>query len=138
MNCTADRVIAVTDPLMKYTLPTIPILFALFLSTACQPDLSANKTIAGEWEGINWVIQGEPNSLSPGQVKFTFTLPDTYTATNSGKTEKGVYRLDDDILYTTAEGLLQIKVRLERPDPDTLIMHMNRSGVEEVLTLVKR
>lgn len=137
MNCTAEVVRnSFYLYIMKHYL--ILVVVGVALLSGCKPDLSANKTIAGTWEGVNWVIQGEPNSLSPGQVQFTFTPPEAYTASNGGQTEKGVYRLDGDILYTTAEGLLQIKVRLERPDPDTLIMHMNRSGVEEVLTLVKR
>jgi hypothetical protein len=119
----------------------IPLLVSGLLLTwlpSCSDKLARNHLLEGEWTGVSWIIQGQPAGVDPARVRFSFMLPDRYSATLGDQVESGRYYLDQQRLYTTAEGQLEKKVGFELPHPDTLVMIMNRVGREELLTLARQ
>lgn len=116
----------------------LPSLAIAFLVTACSDRTSRNHELEGTWTGVSWTVKGQASDPDPYRAVFTFSLPDRYTASFGQQQESGTYYLDRHRLYTTAEGQLEKKVGMERPDPDTLVLLMNRMGTEEVLILARQ
>lgn len=116
------------------------ILTALAVSIiSCKEKaLPPNAAIQGDWKAIAWEVQGVPAAIEGDEVIFTFALPDAYTATFGEQKETGIYRVEQDKLYTTAINQMEKMVGLRHPHPDTLILDMNRQGTQEALILVKR
>ncbi|MCF8239579.1 MAG: hypothetical protein K9I85_15560 [Saprospiraceae bacterium] len=116
-------------------------LLLLVLSVvSCTSDLERAEQIAGEWQGVRWVTEGQPVTDDPSKVIFIFHLPDQYAAIFGSQDEKGTFRVNDGRLYTQsdAEGAAPMMVRFERPQQDTLTLKMNRGGRVETLVLGRR
>ncbi len=117
------------------------LLLVLFLIIfSCASDAERAEQIAGEWQGVRWVTEGQPVTDDPKQVVFIFELPDRYAAIYGSQDEKGTFKVNDGRLYTQSDeaGTAPMMVRFERPQDDTLTLKMNRGGRIETLVLGRR
>lgn len=93
--------------------------------------------IIGNWQGTEWLVNGLP--IEDGaNTSFSFTEKGDYTFTNSGNVEKGTYKVENDMLFTTPANEQEIMVKITRLTKDSLVFYMNRSGRPESLTLIKK
>ena len=114
-------------------------LFSFFLLTlllSCTQSEN-DKLIIGQWTGIEWLIEGQPSTHTPGDAIFTFDSLGLYTFTYQDNTEKGSYYIANNQLFTTPEGGIKMMVKIPKLTRDTLIFDMNRGGQSEKLTLVR-
>jgi hypothetical protein len=51
--------------------------------------------------------------------------------------EKGTYYINGNELFTTPDGGTKMMVKLDKLTTDSLVMHMNRGGTSETLTLIR-
>ena len=118
------------------------ILSALILSAlvGCKQDDSKKQLIFGKWQGTAWTVAGKDSGRDAKSVNFEFKNDDTYSASFGGQGEKGVFKLTEDKLYTTADAGNKIEkmVKLSTLTADTIVMDMNRVGDSEQLILVKK
>ncbi|MCB0651594.1 MAG: hypothetical protein KDC85_10000 [Saprospiraceae bacterium] len=112
------------------------IIFLSIIFTHCTNENKAQ--LLGEWQGLSWVVEGQQSSRNAEAVQFSFLENGEYSGSWGDKTEKGVFSLDADKLYTTEEGKLKKMVKIEFTGSDTLVFHMNRMGTEEQLILVRK
>ncbi|RYY86025.1 MAG: hypothetical protein EOO15_15520 [Chitinophagaceae bacterium] len=112
-------------------------LLASFILFACTTTENAKK-IAGSWRGAAWTSNGQPIGQDPAVIAFTFGADGNYTYVNAGITERGLYQVQDNDVYTKPEGGEEIKVHIASITKDTLVFEMNRSGAPELLTLVRK
>ena len=115
------------------------VVFFLFIA-ACVSDVERAEQVAGEWQGVRWITEGQPVTDDPSQVIFVFELPDQYAAIYGSQDEKGTFKVNDGRLYTQSdeENAAPMLVRFERPHVDTLTLKMNRGGRMETLVLGRR
>ncbi len=104
---------------------------------SCQGDTKNNKLILGKWQGISWESNGKPLDRNVQTTKFVFTNSNTYTFENNGNIQYGTYKVENDNLFTTPKNELEMMVKIATISNDTLVFDMNRSGLEERLTLIK-
>jgi hypothetical protein len=118
------------------------VLSTLLLAAlaSCKQDDSKKQLLFGQWQGATWTVAGKNVGRDAKAVSFEFKNDDTYAAAWGGQGEKGVFRLDGDKLYTTADAANKIEkmVKLSTITADTVVMDMNRVGDSEQLTLVKK
>ena len=93
--------------------------------------------IIGNWRATEWLINGNPSANNVADTKFSFSDKETYTYTNSGLTEKGTYKVENDMLFTTPEHQAEIMVKIMKLTKDSLVFDMNRSGQVETMTLLR-
>lgn len=114
-------------------------LMIIILSVIFTHCTNENKAqLLGEWKGLSWVVEGQPSARNAEAVQFSFLENGEYSGSWGDKTEKGVFSLDADKLYTTEQGKLKKMVKIEFTGSDTLVFHMNRMGTEEQLILVRK
>ncbi len=109
----------------------------LLLVASCSSDEERKKKIQGEWRGVSWVIDESSYEYSVDGVMFSFSDDGYYHATLGEHAEAGTYRFRGQNLLTRAEGMSEMGVRILRFETDTLVLHMNRSGQLETLTLAR-
>lgn len=114
------------------------ILTTLLVTILAACNNENHEKIIGQWQGFSWVIEGNESGNNAEAVQFTFSEDKQYEGSWGQKSEKGVFRMDRDKLYTTEEGKLEKMVRIEYLGSDTLVFHMNRMGTEEHLFLVRK
>ena len=119
---------------LKYFLRTLPI----FLFVCSCIDTKNHKLIVGNWYATEWLINGKPSEANVKNTSFTFNDKGEYTFVNSGYTEKGTYKIEKDMLFTTPKGEQEMMVRIAKLTADSLVFNMNRGGQPETLTLLKR
>ena len=108
-----------------------------FILNSCTN--SENKSrLAGEWQGVKWLVGGNPSNYDVKQVHFKFAMDGGYSSDFGGDKEKGTYIVRDDKLYTTPDDQLEIMVKIAELTKDTLVFDMNRSGQAEILTLIRK
>ncbi|WP_165917292.1 lipocalin family protein [Flaviaesturariibacter aridisoli] len=112
------------------------ILATLLLGSCTTTDNA--KKIEGNWRGASWLRDGQPFGQDASAITFTFDANGNYTYTNSGQQEKGLYKLDDNNLYTTPAGGQDIMVKIVKLTADSLVFDMNRAGVSETMTLLRK
>ncbi|MCI5083093.1 MAG: hypothetical protein MRY78_15440 [Saprospiraceae bacterium] len=113
------------------------LLLFSFLLWSCQTEKD-DAQIIGNWQGVAWAVDGQLSDRDVSSVQFNFETDGTYSAQFGSQLEEGKFRLAGDQLFTTAEGMKEKMVRLSKVTPDTIVMDMNRQGVAEELTLVKK
>ena len=116
---------------------TILLLVSLFF-TSCHLMVTDNKQIFGHWSGIEWLSEGSPSSYDPEDASFTFNEDGDYTFQYGSNIEKGKYTFNNNQLFTTPEGGIRMMVKVIRMENDTLVFDMNRGGVAERLTLIRK
>ncbi len=122
----------------------IQLFFLLALLSplaACknEPDPNLEK-ILGKWQASVWLLAGKDSGRDASAVNFEFRNDGSYAASMGAQAEKGVFKIEGDKLYTTADGPTKIQkmVKLSRIAADTLIMDMNRQGDAEQLVLLRK
>jgi len=114
---------------------SILLLSSILILFSCSTE-NQNEKVQGKWTGVSWTVNGQPSGRD--NVVFQFNADDTYSvALGTQAAEAGTYKLKGSKLYSTETGKKQKVVEISIPAPDTMIMHMNRAGDEEMLTLVK-
>jgi hypothetical protein len=93
--------------------------------------------IIGNWKGTKWLVNDQPSGRNAEAVKFSFDDRGNYTYDYSGISERGIYRIENDKLYTTAKDQLEIMVKISKLSKDNLIFDMGRSGQLETLFLIR-
>ncbi len=101
-------------------------------------DLKNNKLIIGNWQGAEWLVNGQPSENNPLVTSFSFNDKGEYSFTYSGTVEKGSYKVENNMLFTTATGQQEIMVYIKNLTTDSLVFDMNRGGQAETLTLLKK
>lgn len=118
----------------KYT----GFMFALFLLlTQCKTVNDKNPMLIGSWEGVEWLVEGQPSGQDATQVGFEFLENGAYSARFGADQQSGVWRTDGNKLYTTEQGKKEIMVKILQLDAQVLQFEMNRGGQQETLKLAK-
>ena len=114
----------------------------LFLSTiliiAACGNTENNKLIIGNWQGVKWVVGGQPSQNMASLTSFSFDSSGAYTYQYGNSQETGTYKVANDELYTTPKNEMEIMVKIKKLSQDTLVFEMNRGGQAEELTLVRK
>jgi Lipocalin-like domain len=108
-----------------------------FVFANCKQD-DKKPLLIGKWQGVSWKVNGKEADRNVKSVRFEFNTNDSYATSFDGQSEKGVFRLSGDKLYTTGENKIEKMVKLSSLTADTIVMNMNRAGESEVMTLVKK
>ena len=109
----------------------------IILFSACQEN-ERKALIIGNWQGVDWTLDGVSSERNAQAVFFTFEEGGTYQANFGQDKESGSYRIVSDKLYTTETDKLEKMVQLPMLNADSLIMDMNRVGQAEQLILVRK
>ena len=112
-------------------------VFAILLLTSCS-DTKNNKLIIGKWKGTQWDSNGKTLERNVETTFFNFDEKGTYNFENNGNIESGNYKVENDNLFTTPKGQQEMMVKITKLTADSLVFDMNRSGMAETLTLVKK
>ncbi|GAA4338054.1 lipocalin family protein [Flaviaesturariibacter amylovorans] len=108
------------------------------LLASCETAQNANALV-GTWSGAEWLVDGKQvPARNAAATSFTFAEDGNYTYTNEGVVEKGLWKIQDDKLYTTPAGQTEMMVKIARVTKDSLVFDMNRGGLPETLTLVRK
>lgn len=105
---------------------------------ACQKTNDKNPALLGKWQGKEWLIFDKPSSMDATQVQFEFKADGGYSAQFGNQNQSGIWRSENDKLYTTESGKQEIMVKILKLDTSTLSFEMNRGGQKETLTLAKQ
>jgi hypothetical protein len=100
-------------------------------------DTTNNKMIVGEWQASEWMINGQPSVQNARNTSFRFKDNNEYTFINSGIEESGTYKIENNMLFTTAKGQQEMMVKIAKLTNDSLVFDMNRGGQGETLTLLR-
>ncbi len=95
------------------------------------------KKIVGSWKGAEWLIDEQQSGRNVEETKFTFDSKGVYTFLYGSKLETGTYKVENDMLFTKPAEGQEIMVKITKLNNDSLVFDMNRSGVKEILTLIK-
>lgn len=114
----------------------IIVLSSLFFTNCKQDDKTL--LLIGEWQGVSRKVNGKESGRNYKAVSFEFKTDGNYSTAFETQTEKGMFRLSGDKLYTTGENKIEKMVKLSTITSDTLVMDMNRVGEPEVLILAKK
>ena len=120
---------------LNFLIKVIPFLFFLL---SCNNNSENNKLIIGNWTGVEWLVNGAASSHSAGDTHFTFTDKGEYSFEYGENREKGTYKIENDMLFTTPAGEQEMMVKITLLKKDSLIFDMNRGGQPETLTLLKK
>ncbi|MEO7444906.1 MAG: lipocalin family protein [Ferruginibacter sp.] len=111
-------------------------IISLFFLCSCNPH-EKYLLIIGDWNGSEWLVDGKPGLRNAQETHFNFNDGGNYTFIYGSTIEKGKYKIDDNKLYTKPLGQEEIMVNIGKLTADSLIFVMNRSGVHEILILLK-
>ncbi len=120
---------------MKLLKCLLLIVYSLTLHS-CVDNKNA-KNIVGNWKGAEWLIDEKQSDRNVAETKFTFDEKGAYTFLYGTKLEKGTYKVENEMLFTKPAEGQEIMVKINKLNIDTLVFDMNRSGVKEILTLIR-
>lgn len=120
---------------MKLLTRLLIVVFTLTLHSCVENENA--KNIVGNWKGAEWLIDEKQSDRNVAETKFTFDDKGVYTFLYGSKLEKGTYKVENDMLFTKPAEGQEIMVKINKLNKDSLVFDMNRSGVKEILTLVK-
>lgn len=120
---------------MKIHIVCVVILATIL--TACTPNENQEKLI-GKWDGVDWQVNGKPAELNVHSTHFSFDSTGAYTYEYLGNKEKGTYKVENEMLFTTPDNQQEMMVKIAKLTKDTLIFDMNRGGQAEMLTLIRK
>jgi len=109
--------------------------FLVFCFANCATDLGYQTKIQGSWQVTHWAT-GNDQTRPVDNVKFEFHGAE-YNAQLGQRNEAGKFRIENDKLYTHAEGQQEIMVKIQKLTADSMVFEMNRGGTPEVMTLIK-
>ena len=122
---------------MKHLFSFLLPVAILFFTASCNKS-EVDKRIFGNWAGVEWLVEGQPSTHTPGDAIFTFDSLGVYTFTYQDNIEKGTYYINGNQLFTTPDGGIKMMVKIPKLTVDTLVFYMNRGGQAETLTLVRK
>ena len=122
---------------MKKIIASIAIFTLLFIFSSCA-DKTNNALIIGSWNGVEWLVSGQPSENDASKTSFTFDDKGKYSFNYGGTVEKGTYKVENNMLFTTPEKQQEIMVYIAKLTADTLVFDMNRGGQPETLTLLRK
>ena len=111
-------------------------LVVAFVFSSCIESVN-NKLIVGNWKAVSWTENGTPNVSKSENTSFVFDEKDHYSFTHDGTTKSGTYKVENNLLFTTEEGMQEIMVNIAILNKDSLVFDMNNTGVAEKLTLIR-
>jgi hypothetical protein len=114
---------------------TVLLIVALLFSS-CIESVN-NKLIIGNWKAVEWLENGTPNSTKSENTSFVFDEKEHYSFSHSGTTKNGTYKVENNLLFTTEEGMQEIMVNITKLTADSLVFDMNNGGIPEQLILIK-
>jgi hypothetical protein len=106
------------------------------LVVACNQPFD-KAMLVGEWKGAQWLIEGQPGEYDATSTYFMFKEDGRYTYRYTDMEEQGKYFISRNELITTPDGGTKMMVKIEKLTSDSLVMHMNRGGTSETLTLIR-
>ena len=122
---------------MKKMISPIAMLFILLaLFSSCIESVN-NKLIVGNWKAVSWTENGTPNAIKSENTSFVFDEKENYSFTHGGTTKNGTYKVENNLLFTTEEGMQEIMVNITKLTADSLVFDMNNGGTPEQLILLK-
>ncbi len=112
------------------------LIFAAVIFASCASSPFNEDQLKGDWEMVEWknVTDGQIRS---GDVSFTFSDEQRYSAKLNGSEEVGKYWIAADNLHTVEDGKAEKKVKIIQLVQDTLIFEMNRMGTIEQMVLIR-
>ncbi len=122
---------------MGYTKRLFSALLFLLLLQSCG-NTENNKMIIGSWAGSEWMVDGKPSGHNAAETYFTFNEKDEYSFEYAGNKEKGSYKIENNMLFTTPSGEREMMVKITKLTKDSLVFDMNRSGQAETLILLRK
>ena len=118
-------------------------LNSLFLTTllactfaACMPSSFDEKLLQGQWQGAQWIVEGQSDQIDASTAVFTFEPDGKYTYNDA--VESGTYFMSNNELFTTPAGGIKMMVKVQKLTQDSLVFNMNRGGQSETLTLIRK
>ncbi|MEL6925641.1 MAG: hypothetical protein AAFO94_16470 [Bacteroidota bacterium] len=115
------------------------LLTLLLFLGACQPNDTRPELLRGQWQGIAFTESADSVKLDPSEITFDFRPNGVYHYTSTlNYKEAGSYKLDGAILYTTdtvwrVTGEKAVEIAFE--GKDTLLVNMNRDGIDQQLLM---
>ena len=122
---------------MKKMISPIAMLFILLAVFSSCIESVNNKLILGNWKAVSWTENGTPNAIKSENTSFVFDEKAHYSFTHGGTTKNGTYKVENNLLFTTEEGMQEIMVNITKLTADSLVFDMNNGGTPEQLTLIK-
>ena len=113
-------------------------MIALLLLFSSCGNTENNKLIIGNWSGTAWLVNGQPSELNATGTNFSFNEKGEYSLKYNESKEKGTYKVENDMLFTTAAGEKEIMVKITRITKDSLVFDMSREGQPETLILLRK
>lgn len=111
-------------------------VFSTFLVSCTASEY--NIKIPGHWVGAEWTVDGIKGERNVASTEFTFDERGNYTYNYNGTSQNGTYKIDKDLLYIRPAKEEEFMVKISRISADSMVFIMNRSGSNEVLTLLKK
>ncbi len=122
---------------MKITTNYLTALsIVVFMFSSCIDSVN-NKLIVGKWNAVSWTENGTPNVAKSENTSFVFDEKQHYSFTHDGTTKSGTYKVENNLLFTTEEGMQEIMVNIAILNKDSLVFDMNNAGAAEKLTLIR-
>jgi hypothetical protein len=122
---------------MKKMISLIAMLFILLAVFSSCVESVNNKLILGNWKAVSWTENGTPNVAKAKNTSFVFDEKNHYSFTHGGTTKNGTYKVENNLLFTTEEGMQEIMVNITKLTADSLVFDMNNGGTPEQVTLIK-
>ncbi len=110
------------------------VLVLAIASADCSTKNFNEREIIGRWFSASWLRDGQDTNLL---AWFQFNEDKTYQAVIASNQEEGTWWIDGYKLYTQAKGEERIVVKIELLDASNLVLRMNRSGQDELLTFTR-
>ena len=114
----------------------LPFLLSLIFLSSCVENKNA-QLIVGNWKGAEWLQNGQLTNHNVSKTFFSFDKDGNYSYSYEESTEKGSYKVENDMLFTHPEGQQERMVKIAKVNTDTLVFDMSRGGNAEKLTLIR-
>lgn len=120
--------------------PILSFIFSISLCTlfSCTDNSANNKLITGNWDGAEWLVNGDASNRNVNETHFMFDGKGNYTFNYGNTKEEGTYKIENDMLFTTPKGQLEMMVKITKLTTDSLVFDMSRGGQPETLTLTRK
>ncbi|MEZ5013191.1 MAG: lipocalin family protein [Chitinophagales bacterium] len=109
-------------------------LSALLFSCAVKNN---DTLIIGNWQCVQWTAEGTDAGYDIAHTQFHFKQNELYEAVITGRAEIGTWYREGSKLYTTAEGSAKIMTNIITSTQDSLVLGMNRGGINEQMVLLR-
>jgi len=118
---------------MKYSF----VLVCLLVFACTQNNETAQKLV-GNWQAVQWIIPQLSKENNVENVRFEFKADQSYNAQLGVRSESGKWYISDGLLYTQATGLAEIATKINTLNKDSLVLELNRGGILEKITLIRK